>query len=299
MPERQFEPDDRVALGARLFVWLQYLLPQHALSRLVWHVTRSRSVPLKNFLIERFMNGFHPDMSDAVEPQPTSYGSFNEFFTRALRPEARRIDADSRVIVSPVDGTISAIGRISGGTLIQAKQRSYSLAALLAGSEERTARFVDGAFASLYLAPYNYHRIHMPSAGSLSAAWYVPGRLFSVNATTAASVSGLFARNERIVCLFEDGPLCFAVVLVGALFVGSMTTRWHGDVTPASARRALELKTPPNLDSRLEKGAELGRFNMGSTVILLLPQDAADWVGGLAAGSLVRVGQPLAQRRAP
>jgi phosphatidylserine decarboxylase len=299
MPERQFEPDDRVALGARLFVWLQYLLPQHALSRLVWHVTRSRSVPLKNFLIERFMNGFHPDMSDAVEPQPTSYGSFNEFFTRALRPEARRIDADSRVIVSPVDGTISAIGRISGGTLIQAKQRSYSLAALLAGSEERTARFVDGAFATLYLAPYNYHRIHMPAEGTLTAAWYVPGRLFSVNATTAASVAGLFARNERIVCVFDDGPASFAVIMVGALFVGSMNTRWHGEVTPTSQRRARALQSTRAADLRLPKGAELGRFNMGSTVILLFPKAAVDWLPGLAAGSIVKVGQALARRRAP
>jgi phosphatidylserine decarboxylase len=299
MLESRSDPDTTPTMGARLFVWMQYLLPQHALSRLAWHITRSRNVLVKNFLIGRFISGFRPDMSDAEDPEPLRYGSFNDFFTRALRPGARPIEADPRLIVSPVDGTVSAIGAIHGSQLMQAKGRSFSVAALLASSPARSERFVNGVFATIYLAPYNYHRIHMPSAGSLSAAWYVPGRLFSVNTATAASVSGLFARNERIVCLFEDGPLCFAVVLVGALFVGSMTTRWHGDVTPASARRARELKTPPTLDSRLEKGAELGRFNMGSTVILLLPQGAADWVGGLAAGSLVRVGQPLAQRRAP
>jgi phosphatidylserine decarboxylase len=280
-------------------VWLQYLLPQHALSRLAWYVTRSRIVPFKNLLIERFMDSFHPDMSDAEEPQPTAYASFNEFFTRALRPGARLIDADPLVIVSPVDGTISAIGRIVDGELIQAKGRNYSLAALLAGAGERTARFVDGAFATLYLAPFNYHRIHMPSDGTLTAAWYVPGRLFSVNATTAASVAGLFARNERIVCVFDGATASFAVIMVGALFVGSMSTRWHGDVTPTSQRFERELQSSRGAELKLPKGAELGRFNMGSTVILLFPKDQFDWLPGLAAGSIIKVGQALARRRAP
>lgn len=299
MPERASEPDDRPTLGTRLFVWLQYLLPQHALSRLAWYVTRSRIVPFKNLLIERFTDSFHPDMSDAEEPQPTAYASFNEFFTRALRPGARLIDADPLVIVSPVDGTISAIGRIVDGELIQAKGRNYSLAALLAGAGERTARFVDGAFATLYLAPFNYHRIHMPSDGTLTAAWYVPGRLFSVNATTAASVAGLFARNERIVCVFDGATASFAVIMVGALFVGSMSTRWHGDVTPTSQRFKRELQSSRGAELKLPKGAELGRFNMGSTVILLFPKDQFDWLPGLAAGSIIKVGQALARRRAP
>lgn len=285
-------------LGARLFVALQYLLPQHALSRLVWHVTRSRRAAIKNFLIGRFVHSFRPNMSEAEEPLPRRYGSFNEFFTRALRAEARPIDADARMIVSPVDGTVSGIGRIAGARLLQAKNRSYSLAALLAGSPETTARFVDGCFATLYLAPFNYHRIHMPADGTLTAAWYVPGRLFSVNATTAAGVAGLFARNERIVCVFDDAPQGFALILVGALFVGSMSTRWHGDVTPAARRRPGELAAKRNVELHLPKGAELGRFNMGSTVILLLPKGEADWLPGLAAGSRIRVGQALARRHA-
>jgi phosphatidylserine decarboxylase len=286
-------------LSARLFVWLQYILPQRALSRLVWHLTRSRVAPLKNFLIARFVKGFRPQMSEAAEPAPLRYGSFNEFFTRALKADARRIDADPRIIVSPVDGTISAIGGISGAQLLQAKGRSYSLAALLAGSAEENARFVDGSYATFYLAPFNYHRVHMPADGALSAAWYVPGRLFSVNATTAASVTGLFARNERIVCVFDDATTGFALILVGALFVGSMSTYWHGDVTPAASRRPLRLRPNPDAELRRPKGAEMGRFNMGSTVILLLPKGAADWLPGLAAGSRVELGQALARRHAP
>jgi phosphatidylserine decarboxylase len=286
-------------LGARLFVWLQYLLPQHTLSRLVWHVTRSRRAAVKNFLISRFVRRFRPDMSAAQEPRPLSYRSFNEFFTRALKADARRIDADPRIIVSPVDGTVSTIGRITGARLIQAKGRSYSLAALLAGSAEETARFVDGSFVTLYLAPFNYHRVHMPCDGTLTAAWYVPGRLFSVNAATAAAVGALFARNERIVCVFGTAPAGFALVLVGALFVGSMSTRWHGDVTPAARRRPRRLAAQRNVELRMPKGAELARFNMGSTVILLLPKGAAHWVPGVAAGSAIEVGQALARWHAP
>jgi phosphatidylserine decarboxylase len=292
------EADARATLGARLFVLMQYLLPQHTLSHLVWRLTRSRQPGFKNYLIASFMHRFRPDMSDAAQPLPLAYGTFNEFFTRALRAGARPIDADPRVMVAPVDGTISAIGHINGGELLQAKGHSYSLAALLAGPAALTARFFDGAFATLYLAPYNYHRIHMPADGTLTAAWYVPGRLFSVNTTTAAGVAGLFARNERIVCIFDDGSCSFALVLVGALFVGSMSTRWHGDVTPR-ARRPCELVSPAGANLRLPKGAELARFNMGSTVILLVPRGQTDWLAGLAAGSRIQVGQALARRRAP
>ena len=167
--------------------------------------------------------------------------SFNAFFTRALRPGARPADADPAALVSPVDGTVSQIGRLDGSWLLQAKGHAYTLESLLAGEESWAARFRGGAFATLYLAPFNYHRVHMPLAGTLRAAWYVPGQLFSVNAVTAASVPGLFARNERIVCVFEDGALSFALVLVGALFVGSMSTVWHGEVTPRSPRQRSEL----------------------------------------------------------
>jgi phosphatidylserine decarboxylase len=297
MSSAPFARDTRATLGARLFVLLQYLLPQHTLSHLVWRLTRSRQPGFKNYLIAKFVQRFRPEMRDAAEPRPLAYGTFNAFFTRALRAGARPIDADPSIVVAPVDGTVSAIGQIKGAALLQAKGHSYSLAALLAGPAVLTARFVDGAFATLYLAPYNYHRIHMPADGTLTAAWYVPGRLFSVNATTAAGVAGLFARNERIVCIFEDGGFSFALVLVGALFVGSMSTHWHGDVTPRQ-RRPCELVSRAGANLRLPKGAEFARFNMGSTVILLLPRGQTEWLAEIAAGSRIQVGQGLARRPA-
>ena len=293
-------PSDATTLRARLFVALQYLLPQHFLSRQVHRLARSRLKPLKNALIGSFVRHFHPDMSDAADPEPLDYPSFNAFFTRSLRPGSRPCDPDPRALTSPVDGTISQIGRLDGLTLLQAKGHEYSVAALLGDASGWAGRFAGGSFATLYLAPYNYHRIHMPTAGTLSAAWFVPGRLFSVNAVTAAAVPGLFARNERVVCAFEEGSLAFALALVGALFVGSIATVWHGDVTPCSPRRAAPLPIGGDrAPSRLERGAELGRFNMGSTVILLLPPGTAEWLPTLQPGSPVRVGQTLAWLRAP
>ena len=285
------------AVRDRLFIWLQYVLPQHAISRCVLHATRVRTRWFKDILIASFLKLLPVDMSEAIDPDPHACSSFNEFFTRPLKPAARPIAAGAADIASPVDGQVSACGAIEGDSLLQAKGRRYTLHELLA-QLPWAARFAGGTFATLYLAPFNYHRIHMPAAGALTAAWYVPGRLFSVNATTAAGVTGLFARNERIVCIFEDGAFSFALVLVGALFVGSMSTYWHGDVTPR-VRRPCELKSRANAKPRLPKGAELARFNMGSTVILLLPREQTDWLAGLAAGSRIQVGQALARRRAP
>ena len=282
------------SLRERLFVLLQHVLPQHFLSRLVLRLTRSRAPALKRALIGAFVRHFHPDMSDAVEPDPQAYPSFNDFFTRALTPGSRPLAPEARLIASPVDGTVSQAGRIEGDRILQAKGHAYSIAALLAGEPRWAEHFTGGSFATLYLAPYNYHRIHMPLAARLRAAWFVPGRLFSVNATTAAAVPGLFARNERVVLLFEDGPLVWGLVMVGALFVGSMSTVWHGDVAPRTERRvtALPLEAPL-APLQLAKGAELGRFNMGSTVILLLPPQAAEWRADLAAGHTLRVGETL------
>jgi phosphatidylserine decarboxylase len=288
-----------LSLKDRLFIASQYALPQHFLSRIVYRLTRSRSRGLKNALISNFVRGFHPDMSDAVQPDPLAYGSFNEFFTRALRPGSRPIDTSDSALISPVDGAVSQLGRLTGSQLLQAKGHHYSLEALLDCPDRETnwvSRFVGGCFSTLYLAPFNYHRIHMPLSGTLRAAWYVPGALFSVNAVTAGSVPGLFARNERVVCIFEDGPRLFAMVLVGALFVGSMDTVWHGEITPRTPRTRLQL---PLDDSRaplrLEKGAEMGRFNMGSTVILILPPDTIEWSPDLKPRDPVRMGQTLAR----
>ncbi len=288
--------NEQPTLKRKLFVGMQYVLPQHFLTSIVYSLTRSRSPAIKNGLIRSFVRGFRPEMGDAVEPNPLAYGSFNEFFTRALRPDARPIVRDRRTLISPVDGTVSQLGRIDGTRIFQAKGRHYSLDALLAGRQEWAARFSGGAFATLYLAPYNYHRIHMPLTGTLVAAWYVPGKLFSVNATTAAAVDGLFARNERVVCVFENGPLVFAMVLVGALFVGSMATVWHGEITPRRPRRPIELPvTGLAAPTRLEQGDEMGRFNMGSTVILVLPAGTTQWNAELRAGATIRMGEPLAR----
>ena len=285
---------DADSVRARLFVALQYLLPHHFISRLAYRITRSRVPLVKNALIRSFVSNFHPDMSEAEQPDPLRYESFNAFFTRALRAQARPSDPDPAVLVSPVDGAVSQIGRLDGSWLVQAKGHAYTLESLLAADLSWAARFRGGASATLYLAPFNYHRVHMPLRGALRAAWYVPGQLFSVNATTTAGVPGLFARNERVVCVFGYEALTFAVVLVGALLVGSLATVWHGEVTPRAVRGCADLPLDASraaLD--LEKGAELGRFNMGSTVILLLPPGSSEWLPGLAPGSSVRVGQAL------
>jgi phosphatidylserine decarboxylase len=282
----------------RAFVALQHLLPQHGISRLVLSATRSRSPAFKNALIRLFVRGFRPDMTDAVEREPTAYASFNEFFTRALRAETRPIDADPRAIVSPVDGTVSEAGTLTADRLLQAKGHEYSLRALLAGNPNWEHTFAGGSFATIYLAPYNYHRIHMALGGELRECCYVPGRLFSVNRTTAQLVPGLFSRNERVFCGFDAGGMPWALILVGALNVGSMATVWHGDVTPRKHREVTPLPVTDVLAATtLPKGAEMARFNMGSTVILLLPPGAADWNDALAAGRTLRVGERIGTLR--
>jgi phosphatidylserine decarboxylase len=287
--------DDGTA--ARLFVGMQHLLPQHLLSRAVHWLARNRVAWLKNALIDNFVVNYRPDMSEAAQPEPRAYESFNAFFTRALRADARPIDPAADLLVSPVDGTVSQLGRADGPWLVQAKGLAYTLESLLDEAAPAWAPvFRGGAFATLYLAPNNYHRVHMPLGATLQAAWYVPGDLFSVNATTAAQVPGLFARNERLVCVFAAGTLSFALVLVGALFVGSMSTVWHGEVTPRTVRSRAELPLDfVSTGLTLAKGAEMGRFNMGSTVIVLLPPGRSEWLDGLASGSVVRVGRPLAR----
>jgi phosphatidylserine decarboxylase len=284
--------------AGRAFVALQHLLPQHGISRLVLRATRSRNTVFKNALIRLFMRGFRPDMSDAVETEPTAYGSFNEFFTRALRADARPLDTAADAIVSPVDGTVSEAGTLSADRLLQAKGHEYTLRALLAGNAAWESTFAGGTFATIYLAPYNYHRIHMPLPGELRESFYVPGRLFSVNNTTARLVPGLFSRNERVFCGFDAAGLPWAIILVGALNVGSMATVWHGDVTPRRHREVTALPVQNLLaDTTLDKGAEMARFNMGSTVILLLPPGAAIWQPTLAAGRVLRMGERIGTLR--
>jgi phosphatidylserine decarboxylase len=299
----------------RLFVTLQYLLPHHLLCRLVYAATRSRSAWLKKRLIRAFVRHYRPRLDEALEPDARRYESFNAFFTRALRPGARPAHPHAASVLSPCDGTLS-IAADRAEQLLQAKGHYYSLTALLAGDPSWAQRLRGGAYATLYLAPRDYHRVHMPLSGRLCAAWHVPGRLFSVNAATTARVPGLFARNERVVCMFESEVGPFAVILVGALFVGSMSTVWHGQVTPWHARtRAYGAPAAPGMtqggaggirpllpatdvDSWQARGAELGRFNMGSTVILLLPAGAVEWDTARLPGGAVRVGEALGRLRA-
>ena len=281
-------------LGERLFVALQYILPQHRLSGIVFHLTRLRLGVLTGWLIRGFIRAFQVDMREARQPDPAAYSSFNAFFTRALREDARPLDQSPLAIVSPVDGVVSQLGNIASGRIFQAKGRDFGCADLLGGDAQLAARFDGGLFATLYLSPRDYHRIHMPIDGRLDCTIHVPGRLFSVNPTTAAAVPRLFARNERVICVFETdlGPM--ALVLVGAIFVGSIETVWSGRITPPRGRRML--RTPAAEDMPpLARGTELGRFNMGSTVILLLPRACARWEERLAPGVYVRCGASAAR----
>ncbi len=275
--------------AGRAFAWFQHLLPQHALSRLILRATRVRTPWFKNALVRGFLKLYAIDMTEAARGDPLSFASFNEFFTRALKPGARSIAADPAAIACPADGTISEAGSIDGQRLVQAKGRCYTLMELLA--KQPWARdFEGGSFATIYLAPFNYHRVHMPLRGQLKDTVYVPGRLFSVNAATAAHVPQLFARNERVLTLFDTAFGQVALILVGALNVGSIATVWAGDITPAARRAITRL---PRQEVLLEKGEELGRFNMGSTVILLFQRNRAQWHADLRAGASVRLGQSM------
>lgn len=280
----------------RIFVWLQYLLPQHGLSRLVHRATRVRARWFRKALIVGFVRLFKVDMTDAATADPDAYETFNAFFTRALRDGARPLPASPADVACPVDGTISQAGAVDGAELLQAKDRRYAVTDLL-GDPQSTV-FEGGTFVTIYLAPYNYHRIHMPLDGGLREMRFLPGRLFSVNAATVRSVPRLFARNERVSCLFETelGPM--AVVLVGALNVGSIETVWAGEVAPRRPREPARVDYAQGAVD-LARGAELGRFNMGSTVILLFPSGAVRLSEHLAPGKVVRMGENLGSPARP
>lgn len=286
---------DAAGASDRAFALLQDLLPKHALSRLMHRLARSTSPLLRDTLIRSVLRGYPQiEMHDAAQPDPMAYPSFNGFFTRALRADARALEGGEGDLVSPVDGTISQRGRIQAGQLLQAKGIHYSPAALLADRAAAEA-YSDGAFACIYLAPYNYHRIHMPLAGRLVATRYVPGALYSVNSATARAIPGLFTRNERVVCEFETalGPL--AVVLVGALFVGSIETVYAGEINPPRARGGVVRSVAEGIGTVLARGAELGRFNMGSTVVVLAGNPAVRFADRPGPGDAVRMGQALAR----
>ncbi len=283
-------------LGERAFIGLQYLLPQHLLSWLAGILAESRIGFVRSTLIRMFLDRYPVDLAEAARTGPGDYVSFNDFFTRRLRAGVRSPDADPGAATCPADGVVSQAGRIAGDTLLQAKGIDYSAAALLGGDAAVAAEFAGGDFATVYLAPHNYHRVHAPLAGTLRLARFIPGDLFSVNAATAASVPGLFSRNERIACVFDTAAGPMAVVLVGALFVGSMSLAWAGKI------EAVRWRMPRDLPIRdpiiaFDRGAELGWFNMGSTVVVLFSPRGPALVEGISPGRAVRVGERLAMPR--
>ena len=282
-----------VSMGDRLFAALQYMLPKQLLSRFIYHLMRSESPLLKRLIISSFLRGYQVNMAEAIQPDPLAYRSFNDFFTRALRPGMRPIAPQADAIASPVDGTMSQRGPLQGETLLQVKGSYYSLTELLAGDAEAIDAYREGTFSCIYLAPYNYHRIHMPVAGRLRSTVYVPGDLFSVNAATVRAVPRVFARNERVICDFDTALGRMAVILVGALFVGSMEAVHCGEINPPPRRRKSPQPIATGAGREFAKGEELGRFNMGSTVILLFQHGRARWESALAPEVRVQLGQPI------
>jgi len=284
-----------MSFGDRAFALLQHLLPKHLMSRFIYAITRSQRVWMRNLVLSIFLRGFRIDMASAVEQDPYRYPTFNAFFTRALKPESRPIAAETDALVSPVDGTVSQCGAISRDIILQAKGRNFSLTELLGGDAKRAAKYLGGSFATIYLAPYNYHRIHMPLPGSVRETVYVPGDLFSVNASTARSVPRVFARNERVVCDFASlgSTPDFVMVFVGALHVGSIETTWCGELNPPPRSRKRVEIIGRGQGTMLAKGAEAGRFNMGSTVILVLPPNRAVFDSKLKAGAIVTMGERI------
>ncbi|QBM16241.1 phosphatidylserine decarboxylase proenzyme [Marinobacter sp. JH2] len=280
----------------KLFVLSQYVTPQLTLSRLAGRLADyDRSPALKNRVISWFIDRYGVNMSEAAESDPTAYDSFNAFFTRALKPGVRTIDQTPDVFVSPVDGAISQLGQVTADDRVfQAKGQSFSLTELLGGDEKRAEAFREGEFSTIYLSPKDYHRIHMPVAGTLKEMVYVPGKLFSVNPVTAENVPNLFARNERVACVFdtEAGPM--ALVLVGAMIVGSVETTWAGVVAPKPSK-VTEWQYSGDQAVRFEKGDEMGRFRLGSTVVLVMPKGAVNWNADQVASKAVQMGEAFGQ----
>ena len=278
-----------------VFILLQYILPHHLLSRLIGVIANSEIGWIKSLFITRFIRSYNVNMAEALYPDPQYYPCFNAFFTRELAPGARPLAAAENAVVCPADGAISAMGPITQGALIQAKGHNYKAIDLLGGDLARALPFQNGSFATVYLAPKDYHRVHMPLTGILQEMIYVPGRLFSVNQTTADNIPNLFARNERIVCIFDTthGPM--AVVLVGAMIVAGIETVWAGLVAPASHGLKVTRYTNSLTPITLKKGVELGRFRLGSTAIVLFGAGMVQWRAEFCAGTTVRMGQQLGQ----
>jgi phosphatidylserine decarboxylase len=274
----------------RLFVLIQYLLPKHAITVFAGKVANARGGKITTLIIRWFIGRYGVNMREAAVTDIASFTTFNDFFTRALRNDVRTL-ADKE-FVCPVDGAISQLGDVASDQIFQAKGHHYSALALLGGDRLLADRFKDGLFATIYLSPKDYHRIHMPCDGTLKSMAYIPGSLFSVNPATAAGIPGLFARNERVVCEFESDFGPWAMVLVGATIVGSMATAWHGIVNPPRSQ-AISTWQYEDQDIRLSKGEEMGKFLLGSTVVLLFPKDTFEFDPSWEAAKPVRLGEAM------
>lgn len=272
------------------FIWLQHALPHHAVSRLAGRFAGSEAPWLKDRLIRRFIDTYDVDMTEAARPVE-AYASFNDFFTRELKPGARPLADASEYVLSPADGAISQIGTIEAGRIFQAKGREFTATQLLGGDPAIAERFEGGAFATIYLSPKDYHRVHMPAAGELLGTVYVPGDLFSVNQVTAENVDDLFARNERLACMFDGAHGCFASVMVGAMIVAGVETVWGGRETAHAPHVRHRIFADGEHD--FAAGDEMGRFFLGSTVVLLFEPGRVEWLDPFKAGDTVRMGQAL------
>jgi phosphatidylserine decarboxylase len=281
-------------MNRMLFIALQRLAPQHLISRGAGLLASTSNPTIKNLFIRWFVDRYKVDMSEALEEDPTAYRNFNAFFTRALKPGARAIDPNVNSVISPADGAVSQLGRIESGRVFQAKGQTFSVLELLGGDAESASAFADGEFITVYLSPRDYHRVHMPFAGTLTKMTYVPGDLFSVNTVTAEEVPRLFARNERVVCHFNTSVGPMVVVLVGAMIVASIETTWAGLVAPLR-RKIISTRYADVQPVHLAKGDELGRFLLGSTAIVLFPRGTVSWNSDLAALEPVKMGEAIGQ----
>ncbi|GAA5443522.1 phosphatidylserine decarboxylase proenzyme [Microbulbifer sp. NBRC 101763] len=277
-------------MNPKLFATLQYLTPQHAFSRAAGWLANTQIKSIKDPFTRWFVDKYGVNMQEAKETDCTAYRTFNDFFTRELKEGVRPIVSGEHSLACPADGAISQLGGIHNGRIFQAKGHDYSLLELVGGDPELAAQFNDGHFATVYLSPKDYHRVHMPMAGTLRSMIYVPGQLFSVNTVTAENVPRLFARNERLVCVFDTAAGPMAMILVGAMIVAGIETVWAGQVTPhkRDVRSTNYLDTAP---IHLKKGEEMGRFKLGSTVIMLFGKEQVRWLDSLDAETTVRMGE--------
>ena len=275
------------------FIILQFIVPKLLLTNIIYRITRLEKIVLKNYLIKNFIKIYDVNIQEIKTTDLTQFKSFNAFFTRELHINARTISKEDNVIISPADGKLSAFGDIQNNQLFQAKGHHYSLQELVGNNHPNINQFIDGAFATIYLAPFNYHRVHAPLDATLTKMHYIPGNLFSVNQITTSRIPKLFIRNERLVCFFETSNSEMILIFVGALNVGSITTPWTNEIRPSQRGEIVELQLAKNISTHINKGDLLGWFNMGSTVITLFPKNTCHWSEDIESDGHIKMGNKL------